>query len=149
MEQESRIIAIRKRNIDLAHKAFAELMGKTEHILNDNAKCDPVTYRNLSASELEESSLYTIQEACRDTPFNKDEVKLISGQRFPDIIADKYYGIEVKSTKSDSWTSTGSSIWKVLVTGMWKVYTCCLVNSEVKFRSSCAGHMKKYYMTSR
>ena len=110
MEAESRIIAIRKQNISLAHKAFAELMGKTEHILNDNAKNDPAFYRSLSASDLEVSSLLTIKEACQNTPFNSDEVKLISGQRFPDIIADKYYGIEVKSTKSDSWTSTGSSI---------------------------------------
>src|SRR5699024_4235335 len=34
----------------------------------------------------------------------------ISGQKFPDIIAKKYYGVEVKTTKSNSWTSTGSSI---------------------------------------
>ena len=48
--------------------------------------------------------------ACANSPFDANEVTLISGQRFPDIIAEKYYGIEVKSTKEDHWTSTGSSI---------------------------------------
>lgn len=46
----------------------------------------------------------------RNSPFDANEIKLISGHRFPDIVADKYYGIEVKSTKEDHWISTGSSI---------------------------------------
>ena len=81
--EANNIIAIRKRDISLAHEAFASLMGKTEQMM---------------------------KEACGNTPFNPDEIFLISGHKFPDILAEKYYGIEVKSTVSDSWTSTGSSI---------------------------------------
>lgn len=110
MDATNNIIAIRKRDAALAHEAFAQLMGKTEGILNDEARKDPKAYRMLSASTLETCAVGKIKLACSGTPFNPDEVKLISGQRFPDIIAEKYYGIEVKSTKEDHWTSTGSSI---------------------------------------
>ncbi len=104
------IIAIRKEDINSAHEAFAELMSKTEAILNEDAKLNPVLYRSLSSTELEECSLEKIKLACTDSPFDANEVKLISGQRFPDIIAEKYYGIEVKKTKQDNWKSVGSSI---------------------------------------
>lgn len=59
---------------------------------------------------MEEHSVEKIRLACSGTPFDANEVKLISGQRFPDIIAEKYYGIEVKMTKKNHWTSIGSSI---------------------------------------
>lgn len=108
--EESRIIAIRKKDVDLAHRAFADLMHKTKEILNEDAKLNPYTYKSYSTTELEECSVEKIKLACENTPFDADEVKLISGQRFPDIIADKYYGIEVKMTKKNHWTSIGSSI---------------------------------------
>ncbi len=107
---ETNIIAVRKKNIQLASQAFAELMAITERILNDDAKANPETYRKLSASDLEAHSMCKIKEACHNSPFDANDVRLVSGQRFPDIIANTYYGIEVKSTKTNHWTSTGSSI---------------------------------------
>ena len=59
---------------------------------------------------LELCAVDKIKQACIDSPFEAEEVKLISGLRFPDIVANKYYGIEVKSTIKDHWTSIGSSI---------------------------------------
>lgn len=108
--EENKIIAIRKKDIKLAHEAFANLMLKTEDILNNDARLNPYMYKSLSSTELEECSVEKIKLACENTPFDANEVKLISGQRFPDIIADKYYGIEVKKTKQDHWKSVGSSI---------------------------------------
>ena len=35
---------------------------------------------------------------------------MVSGQRFPDIVAGQHFGVEVKSTKENKWVSTGSSI---------------------------------------
>ena len=96
--------------MDIAHKIFSNLMSKTELILNDDAKSNPDIYKRMTAFELENYSVEKIKLACSDTPFNPNEVKLVSGHKFPDIVAEKYYGIEVKSTISDSWTSTGSSI---------------------------------------
>ena len=104
------IIAIRKRDITLAHQAFADLMCRTERILNTEASARPDEYKKLTSSSLEPCAVEKIRMACADSPFDANEVKLVSGQRFPDIVADKYYGIEVKSTKNDHWTSTGSSI---------------------------------------
>ena len=110
MEQNAKIVAIRKSNKPQAHKCFVDLMEKTERILNDSARQNPLLYKGLSATDLESTSVVKIREACADSPFDANEVKLISGQRFPDIIANTYYGVEVKSTKSDHWLSTGSSI---------------------------------------
>lgn len=107
---ESNIIAIRKKDVCMAHQAFVELMTTTENIMNDDAKRNPGLYQKFSATDLEVCSVDIIKIACQNSPFDASEVKLVSGQRFPDIIADKYYGIEVKSTKADHWTSTGSSI---------------------------------------
>ncbi len=110
MNQSDNIIAIKKRNLTLAHEAFVDLMNKTENILNTEALADPVKYKSLNSSTIELCAVEKIKMACIDSPFNANEVKLISGQRFPDIVAENYYGIEVKSTKENHWTSTGSSI---------------------------------------
>lgn len=110
MEKDTNIIAIRKTDKPRAHQCFVDLMEKTEKILNADAQKQSEYYKKLSASDLENCSVEKIREACADSPFDGNEVKLISGQRFPDIIANTYYGVEVKSTKTDHWTSTGSSI---------------------------------------
>src|SRR5690554_5148707 len=43
------------------------------------------------------------------TPF-EDSIELIGGQKFPDIIAKKYYGVEIKTTTKNHWRTTGNSI---------------------------------------
>lgn len=110
MDTESKIIVIRKQNKSLAYQAFVDLMKKTEQIMNDKARSNPNDFRKISPSELECCSVDAVKFACSDSPFKADEVQLVSGQKFPDIVANKYYGIEVKQTKSNSWISTGSSI---------------------------------------
>ena len=110
MNTENNIIAIRKKDLAFAHEAFVELMSNTENILNKDACEDPIKYKSLTSSSLEICAVEKIRMACANSPFDANEVKLISGQRFPDIVAEKYYGIEVKSTKENHWTSTGSSI---------------------------------------
>ena len=64
----------------------------------------------MKADVLEEETCKFVQSSCVDTPFNPDNIILVSGHTFPDIVAEKYYGVEVKSTKANHWTSTGSSI---------------------------------------
>ena len=107
---ENRIITIRKQDLTKASEAFAHLMGNTQKIMNEDARINPQFYKLLKSNELEERSVEKIKEACSDTPFDPNEVRLVSGQRFPDIIAEKYYGIEVKMTKQNHWKSVGSSI---------------------------------------
>lgn len=95
---ENNIIAIRRENVTAADSAFADLMRKTELCLNENAKKSVREYKSLTATQLESVSLAAIQQSCEGTPFRYDEIKLISGLKFPDIIAETYYGVEVKST---------------------------------------------------
>lgn len=51
-----------------------------------------------------------LHEVAPQTPFRPEEIKLVSGAKFPDIQAEQYYGVEVKTTASDTWKSVGSSI---------------------------------------
>lgn len=88
---------------------FKELMKKTDIVLNDDAQRRPEYYATRSGNPLEDDVLTALEEAAIGTPFANTIIK-VSGQKFPDIVAAKYYGIEVKSTKENHWTSTGSSI---------------------------------------
>ena len=88
---------------------FRELMNRTDIILNDDAERRPAYYSSRGGNPLEDDVLAALEEGAIGTPFANTITK-VSGQRFPDIVAGKYYGVEVKSTKSDHWTSTGSSI---------------------------------------
>ncbi len=48
-------------------------------------------------------------EAAKDTIF-EGKVKQTGAHAFPDIVANKFFGIEVKMTTGNHWTSTGNSI---------------------------------------
>lgn len=88
---------------------FKELVDHATRKLNQDAESRPEYYRGRVGTLLE-SDVYDALIACSDnTPF-KDTIFKISGQKFPDIVVHKFYGVEVKSTKEDKWTSTGSSI---------------------------------------
>ena len=107
---EENIISIRKRDLGLASAAFADFMSMTENCLNSRAEVSPKQYSRLSASELEQLSVDIMKEIAPSTPFRDTDIQLVSGHSFPDIMAGCYYGVEVKSTQSNYWTSTGSSI---------------------------------------
>lgn len=104
------IITIKQQDITAANEAFAFLMAKAENMLNRQAVSNPKSLKGISAFDLEQLSCKVIKDACSGTPFRPGEVRLISGAKFPDIVAEKYYGVEVKSTNKNHWTSTGSSI---------------------------------------
>lgn len=89
---------------------FNDLMLKTNLYLNNKAKNDPKTYHELNGIKLEDVVLDTMKELAVNTSFNPNSIIKKSGQYFPDIIANKYYGVEVKTTKENKWKSTGSSI---------------------------------------
>ena len=107
---DENIISIRHKNKLIADNAFADFMSLTEGHLNQLSQENPSKFSNLSSSELEHISVTAMKEVSPQTPFRSEEILLVSAQTFPDIIAEKYYGVEVKSTKQNHWTSTGSSI---------------------------------------
>lgn len=88
---------------------FQNLMRRTDDLLNHEAALNPGYYKTRGGSLLEDDVKAALEECAEKTSF-KGKIEKISGQRFPDIVAAKFYGVEVKSTKEDHWTSTGSSI---------------------------------------
>lgn len=95
------------RSLDLA---FADFMQKTEMYLNDQTMGNSRLYKDCKGTKLEGAALNVLHELCVDTPFKKEDIILVSGHTFPDIETRPCYGVEVKTTEKDSWTSTGSSI---------------------------------------
>ena len=110
MNTEEGIIAIRNRDINEANKAFADFMKKTEDCFNERSIHNPKLYRNCTSSELEKVTEQVLKEVCPSTPFKPSDINLVAGHTFPDIMTGDMYGVEVKSTNKDKWTSTGSSI---------------------------------------
>lgn len=90
-------------------EAFRELMAATDDLLNNDAKLRQDYYIGRSGIALEHDVCDALNRCAVHTPF-EGTIELVSGAAFPDIVASKYYGVEVKSTAKDQWTSTGSSI---------------------------------------
>lgn len=88
---------------------FSSLMKRTDRFLNLDALKKPKYYATRGGNPLEDDVKTALDECAKGTPF-ENTIEKVSGQKFPDIVAAKFYGIEVKSTKGDHWTSTGSSI---------------------------------------
>ena len=88
------IIAIRKRDISKANEAFADFMSLTEKCLNDKVKLDHSLYKDCGGSKMEPIAVEALREVSPQTPFRKEEIKLVAGAKFPDIQAEKYYGVE-------------------------------------------------------
>ena len=110
MNREENIVAIHKRDINSVNKAFTEFMALSENEFNMRSKADPTLYRGLSPSRLEEVTRDLLKDVAPRTPFRPEDISLVSGHSFPDIMATDFCGVEVKSTKEDKWTSIGSSI---------------------------------------
>lgn len=90
--------------------------------MNALAKANKLNSAILSGRDLEPFVEDEINKAAKGTPFQGTIVRW-SGQMFPDIVAHKYYGIEVKSTKQDHWTSTGNSVLEsTRVKGVERIY---------------------------
>lgn len=104
------IIAIQERSTAEADLAFRDFMSLAEKELNNRSRANKSVYQHCSAFELEKISERVLKEVSPATPFRPEQIQLVSGAHFPDILAAQYYGVEVKSTEKDHWTSTGSSI---------------------------------------
>lgn len=85
---------------------FITLLDNTAPLLLEDMKllmCLP------SSSDFESMVQGNLNKASQWTLFEW-KIRRTGAHSFPDIIANKYFGIEVKMTKEDKWTSTGNSI---------------------------------------
>jgi len=88
---------------------FEKLLNSTLSTLKIESKKNTKKYLELLGNKLENEVFDVLKYNSVGTIF-ENSIELISGQKFPDIIAKKYYGVEVKTTKANHWKSTGSSV---------------------------------------
>jgi hypothetical protein len=85
------------------------LLQSTLEELNKRGKKSAESLLSLSGQKFEPFVKDIMSDLALGTPF-EHSIELIGGQRFPDIIAKRYYGIEVKTTTKNHWKTTGNSI---------------------------------------
>lgn len=110
MHNEEHFVSVSKLDLHDVEIAFTNFMNNSEELFNECSHRNPQFYKSMSPSELEVETCRILKEVASSSPFKKEEIKLVSGHSFPDIMAGKYFGVEVKSTKENKWTSIGSSI---------------------------------------
>lgn len=88
---------------------FQSLMSRLDYALNQDASVRESYYQKRSGKKLEEDVYDMLVKCAKDTEF-EGSITLVSGKDFPDIVAHRYYGVEVKSTEGNKWQSIGSSI---------------------------------------
>ncbi|EON79242.1 hypothetical protein ADIS_0247 [Lunatimonas lonarensis] len=96
-------------NPDPSRSEFDLLLRSTVLELNIHAKNASKEVSTLLGRKLEPYVKDLMSEKAKGTPF-EGSIELIGGQKFPDIIAKKYYGIEVKTTTQNHWKTTGNSV---------------------------------------
>src|SRR5690625_2039188 len=90
-------------------KTFEKIVKNVTNKLNRHATESPKYYKTRSGTKLEEDVFKILKFESKGTSF-EGTIRKAPRQRFPDLIAKNYFGVEVKTTKSNSWTSIGSSI---------------------------------------
>jgi len=135
-----------------SHSEFKRLNDCILQILKDNHTHRPDYYPTRKGVQFEEDVLEAANQAAKKTSF-EGKIRQVSGQKFPDIVAKVEqlggYGIEVKTTEKNQWTTTGSSIFEgTRVDGIdrislmfakladpvefrWRPYEDCLCNVAV------------------
>ena len=94
-------------NKDVNDSDFISLLERTKNsVLNGYSNNIP---KNLNGNLFEDYVFSHLKLTSKDTLFDGHLVQT-SSFLFPDIIAKKLYGVEVKMTTSDKWTSTGNSV---------------------------------------
>ncbi|MDO5147645.1 MAG: hypothetical protein Q4D60_11665, partial [Eubacteriales bacterium] len=88
---------------------FEEICRRACRLMNEKARREPDYYLTKGGQKLEKEVKDALDHAAQGTNF-EGTIEMIGGQRFPDIVAAKYYGVEVKSTKEDKWTLIGGSV---------------------------------------
>lgn len=101
---------------------FKILLNHSIEKLRIESKKFPAKYLKLLGSKLENEVFDVMTTCALNTPFEQT-IELVSGQKFPDIVAAKFFGVEVKSTKQNHWKSTGNSVLEsTRVEGVEKIY---------------------------
>lgn len=102
---------------DVKEDAFLDLLSRTRILILNCLK-----EKDVSPNQFETVVFDQMCEAAKQTEF-EGSIKRASAHSFPDIVANKYFGVEVKMTSQDHWISTGNSVLESLrVADVERVY---------------------------
>lgn len=108
---EQRFVSFNVDGMNHEDHLVSSLLDTSLTYMNDRAEGQKEYYGKLKPNEVEELAFNSLVEVAPSVGFPKERIELISGHIFPDILLHSTrYGVEIKSTLKDSWTSTGSSI---------------------------------------
>lgn len=115
------------------------LLSETEGLLLNDIINNYEYYKNRIGKLFEKDVVKFLEIANNNTKLNLN-IKYVSGPKFPDIVIDNIYGLEIKSTIKDSWKTTGNSIFeKTRIPEVKFIYLLFAKivknNSDVKIRS--------------
>lgn len=96
-------------NTEPNRNEFNLLLNSTIDELNAHAKKSSDKVATLLGRNLEPYVKDVMTDLAVGTVF-ENSIELIGGQKFPDIVANKFYGIEVKTTTQNHWKTTGNSV---------------------------------------
>jgi hypothetical protein len=96
-------------NAEPCTSEFASLLQSTLEELSRQGKKSAQSLLSLSGQKFEPFVKDIMSNLAIGTPF-EDSIELIGGQKFPDILAKRFYGIEIKTTTKNHWRTTGNSI---------------------------------------
>jgi hypothetical protein len=88
---------------------FDALLKSTLIELNNHALKSSKAISILTGNKLEPYVKNVMSDLAIGTVF-ENSIEEIGGQKFPDIVAKKYYGVEVKTTTQNHWKTTGNSV---------------------------------------
>jgi hypothetical protein len=107
MEKESWITV---EHSESHYDDFVNFMNATTDALKEDGRNRKEYYVRQNGEKLENDVIRCMRAKANDFRLNPELIKLTLPQHFPDIVSNRYYGVEVKSTKKNSWKSVGSSI---------------------------------------
>src|SRR3954470_16134967 len=109
-------------NNNIPENSFLNLLSTTKAICLEslqNLKSDVI---KLNGDRFEEIVFNCSVKASENTEFQGHVIQT-GPHAFPDIIAKQFYGMEVKVTKENKWSSTGNSILETTrVEGVERIY---------------------------
>lgn len=107
---------------DVKTPEFEKLLLSAQDLVEVQAKSEPKHYLAMRATDFEVDLKDKMDKAAKGGKFD-GKIDLISGFKFPDIVANNHYGVEVKTTKQDHWKTTGNSILETTrVDNVEKIY---------------------------
>lgn len=104
-----------------SEETFLDLLENSVNQLKNCAR-DPNFLQGITAIKFENRVYESMVSASSGTEF-EGSIRLVSGHRFPDIVAHNYYGVEVKTTVQDHWSTLGNSVLEsTRVEGIERIY---------------------------